>query len=68
MSAKTDRTIASLSAEVQALRLRLSNKVAQIDLLLQQIEEIKTALAYAGLEIHYTTSPTTEDNNGRQQS
>lgn len=48
-----ERTIASLKAENAALKLRLANRTAQVDLLLQQIEDTKTALLYAGLEIHY---------------
>jgi uncharacterized coiled-coil protein SlyX len=51
--AQLERTVESLKAEVVALRLRLANRTAQVDLLLQQIEDTKTALAYAGLEIHY---------------
>lgn len=51
--AQLERTAASLKAENAALKLRLANRTAQVDLLLQQIEETKTALLYAGLEIHY---------------
>ena len=43
----------ALKAENAALKLRLANRTAQVDLLLQQIEDTKTALLYAGLEIHY---------------
>ncbi len=48
-----ERTLASLKAENAALKLRLANRTAQVDLLLQQIEDTKTALLYAGLEINY---------------
>jgi hypothetical protein len=49
--AQLEATVASLVAEVQAMRLRLANRTAQVDLL---IDETKQALAYAGLEITYT--------------
>lgn len=52
--AQLEQSVASLTAEVRALRLRLANRTAQVDLLLAQIEETKQALAYAGLEITYT--------------
>jgi hypothetical protein len=52
--AQLEATVASLVAEVQAMRLRLANRTAQVDLLLAQIDETKQALAYAGLEITYT--------------
>ena len=55
-----ERTLASLKAENAALKLRLANRTAQVDLLLQQIEDTKTALLYAGLEIHYGENDATE--------
>jgi len=54
--AQLERTVQSLKAENAALKLRLANRTAQVDLLLQQIEDTKTALLYAGLEIHYGES------------
>lgn len=51
--AQLERTVQSLKAENAALKLRLANRTAQVDLLLQQIEATKWALATAGLEISY---------------
>jgi tRNA1(Val) A37 N6-methylase TrmN6 len=48
-----ERTVANLKAENAALKLRLANRTAQVDLLLQQIEATKAALAAAGLELNY---------------
>jgi hypothetical protein len=58
--AQLERTVASLKAENAALRLRLANRTAQVDLLLQQIEATKAALAAVGLELNYEV----EDGQG----
>ena len=48
-----ERTVDSLKAENAALKLRLANRTAQVDLLLQQIDDIKQLLAEHGLEMTY---------------
>ena len=48
-----ERTVDSLKAENAALRLRLANRTAQVDLLLEQIDDIKQLLAEHGLEMEY---------------
>ena len=48
-----ERTVDSLKAENAALRLRLANRTAQVDLLLEQIDDIKHLLAEHGLEMTY---------------
>ena len=48
-----ERTVDSLKAENAALRLRLANRTVQVDLLLQQIDDIKQLLAEHGLEMTY---------------
>lgn len=53
--------LTQLRKENELLKLRLANRTAQVDLLLQQIEETKLALAYAGLEITYTPCTTQPD-------
>jgi prefoldin subunit 5 len=51
--AQLERTVESLKAENAALKLRLENRTAQVDLLLQQIDDIKQLLAEHGLEMTY---------------
>jgi hypothetical protein len=51
--AQLERTVDSLKAENAALRLRLANRTAQVDLLLEQIDDIKQLLAEHGLEMDY---------------
>ena len=51
MTQRQQRTIESLTAEVAALKLRLANRTAQVDLLLAQIQGIKDVLAERGEEL-----------------
>lgn len=51
MTQRQARTIESLTAEVAALKLRLANRTAQVDLLLAQIQAIKLALSNEGFEV-----------------
>jgi uncharacterized coiled-coil protein SlyX len=57
MTQRQQRTIDSLIAEVAALKLRLSNRTAQVDLLLSQIQGIKDVLAERGEELEIRDTP-----------
>lgn len=60
MTQRQQRTIDSLTSEVAVLRLRLSNRTAQVDLLLSQIQGIKDVLAERGEELEIRDTPTEE--------
>jgi len=60
MTQRQQRTIDSLTAEVTALKLRLANRTAQVDLLLAQIQGIKDVLAERGEELEIRDTPADE--------
>ncbi len=43
----------SVKAENVALKLRLANRTAQVELLLLQLDDIRKALAESGMELTY---------------
>jgi hypothetical protein len=48
-----ERTLESVKAENAALKLRLANRTAQVELLLLQLDDIRKVLADAGMELTY---------------
>ena len=52
-----ERTLESIKAENAALKLRLANRTAQVELLLLQLDDIRKVLADAGMELTYKGPP-----------